>query len=589
MPSLRQGIPYLIWLREIGRAGRQTRTYGLRVLLGLVGALLLTVSWSQIFDSVVDRSEYARLGRQLFESFALVQVTLALVIAPIFGASAIAEERDEGTLSLLVITGSSEVVTLGSKVLSRLVLLGVAVLTGAPLLSVIMTVGGVGFWDVVGATSIALFGLIVFGMVGAFSAVLGAEVMGALGLAAVWAGLMYVVVPLIAMLLGPVGWEVVAGANPWSSLGRGDWTSLAPLLPLLLAACVIIAWLGPVVRIRTTDDSIDEMGALSPEFWVLARRRRRIYAAALVVGPLGFVANFQAAPVAMGIAYLWASWMAAVVTALTLDLAIRIAHSVDVSARPLDRVVLERTVRGRVLGPPVLWRDLVTQGGAAKAWTLQLVGVGAWTAMWTMAHLDAFGPGGVEAVALLGVPVVLLVAALTSGRAMLDEVNGGTLPLLRIAGVSAPGLVASKLIGVLVRVAPLSALTYLFLGLIRLDLRTGALQPWDVPNLLIGALWFAGAVVMVSVTTMLVCARIPSPSRAWATLVSLTGAVGLVVVLTMQLEGSSTALHLVLPLFEGGWQEGPPSVAFRAAPLVSWLTALGGFVVLSVRLWRWGR
>ncbi len=154
-------------LVRLARGGRLTR---LRVLYALA---LLAVLWSvnqgwlfRTRPSPEDEDPLTALG-QLAESFTLslliTQCVAAVLLTPFYLATAIAEERNRGTLELLYTTHlHSHEIILG-KYLARVLALSETLLTGLPIVALISFLGGVNLWLVFGGYLIAIITLLQVG------------------------------------------------------------------------------------------------------------------------------------------------------------------------------------------------------------------------------------------------------------------------------------------------------------------------------------------------------------------------------------------------------------------------------------------
>jgi ABC-type transport system involved in multi-copper enzyme maturation permease subunit len=87
--------------------------------------------------------EAAGFGEAFFLVFSIIQFVAVLIVTPVCAAPAIAEEKERRTLEFLLATRleSSEIMI--SKMIARLSYLGLLVLTGLPMLSLLQFLGGV--------------------------------------------------------------------------------------------------------------------------------------------------------------------------------------------------------------------------------------------------------------------------------------------------------------------------------------------------------------------------------------------------------------------------------------------------------------
>jgi ABC-type transport system involved in multi-copper enzyme maturation permease subunit len=109
--------------------------------------------------------DQARLAEQFFYAFAIVQFVVVVLLTPAYVAGGIAEEKERRTLEFLLATdlGSREIVF--GKLLARLGNLGLFVITGLPVLSLMQFFGGIdpglllASFEVTALTALSLGGL----------------------------------------------------------------------------------------------------------------------------------------------------------------------------------------------------------------------------------------------------------------------------------------------------------------------------------------------------------------------------------------------------------------------------------------------
>jgi ABC-type transport system involved in multi-copper enzyme maturation permease subunit len=155
---------------DLVRSARRGRTALLRSLYAaalLVMLLLFYASWAgSLFDAWsvqgVHPNEAARFAESFFHWFISVQFVAVAVLTPALTAGALAEEKDRGTLEYLFTTDlRSHEIVLG-KLASRLAAVLMLALTGLPVLTLLLFLGGVDPNQVVGGfvvTGVTLFSL----------------------------------------------------------------------------------------------------------------------------------------------------------------------------------------------------------------------------------------------------------------------------------------------------------------------------------------------------------------------------------------------------------------------------------------------
>ncbi len=144
-----------ILLRVVTGAGRRWRDALLRV--GYLGLLVLVVGGGQLFSiNQTDMTELARQGSQLFRAASFVQLTMICLLAPIFTAGAITQERDARTYNILLSTPLSNSQIVIGTLFSRLYFVGTLLLSGVPVFALLLFYGGVTGWAIFMSFAIAL-------------------------------------------------------------------------------------------------------------------------------------------------------------------------------------------------------------------------------------------------------------------------------------------------------------------------------------------------------------------------------------------------------------------------------------------------
>jgi ABC-2 type transport system permease protein len=151
-----------VFAKEMVEIARRKRYYLNRVLYGL--ALLLVLyfvyennrwRWS-IAPSI---HAMAELAGHFFDASNVLQYIAAYVLVPLFVAGVIASEREERTLELLFTTQLRDREIVLGKLLSRLLVLALLVLSALPVASLILFFGGVdpqAVWRIFAATLLAM-------------------------------------------------------------------------------------------------------------------------------------------------------------------------------------------------------------------------------------------------------------------------------------------------------------------------------------------------------------------------------------------------------------------------------------------------
>lgn len=134
-----------VFFLELGRIARRERTYWLRTIYVAFLATVVALNW------LTSNTEAARfgagqeaIGRQLFSSFAWVQFVLLNVAAPVFLCTAISDERNRGTLPVLLTTRLSAFEIVMGKLFGGLIPVLLLLASGVPIVFLLLVFGGLG-------------------------------------------------------------------------------------------------------------------------------------------------------------------------------------------------------------------------------------------------------------------------------------------------------------------------------------------------------------------------------------------------------------------------------------------------------------
>jgi ABC-type transport system involved in multi-copper enzyme maturation permease subunit len=136
--------------KELGGMSRRGRTFFGRVFyVTLAGIIVYSVA-SPVLDggATLSTSEYARLGRKLFEAFAWLQMLFLPLVSAVAASDVVHREARVGTLQLLLLTpltGDRIISGKWKAVMLETLTLG---LSGAPAMAVAVYLGGAGVEDI---------------------------------------------------------------------------------------------------------------------------------------------------------------------------------------------------------------------------------------------------------------------------------------------------------------------------------------------------------------------------------------------------------------------------------------------------------
>lgn len=146
-----------ILLRVVGVAGKRRRDLLFRCgylgLLVLIVCVSLAVSGSQRGGQSL--SDLSVASQRIFAQMSLVQLALVALLAPVFTAGAITQERDSQTYEILLATPLDNAQIVLGTLLSRFFFVLSLLVSGIPIFSVTQIFGGVAIRDIVMAFLIA--------------------------------------------------------------------------------------------------------------------------------------------------------------------------------------------------------------------------------------------------------------------------------------------------------------------------------------------------------------------------------------------------------------------------------------------------
>jgi ABC-type transport system involved in multi-copper enzyme maturation permease subunit len=143
-----------ILLRVVAMGGRRWRDliYRCAYLALLIGVVLITLAIYGVGESL---SELAKTSSMLFERMSYCQLGLVTLLAPIFTAGAITQERDSQTYDILLATPLSNGQIVLGTLMSRQFFIIALLISGIPIFSITQIFGGVTTSSIVESFSIA--------------------------------------------------------------------------------------------------------------------------------------------------------------------------------------------------------------------------------------------------------------------------------------------------------------------------------------------------------------------------------------------------------------------------------------------------
>jgi ABC-type transport system involved in multi-copper enzyme maturation permease subunit len=255
--------------KEIGGFARRWQTYlGRVVYVGLIGLIVFDFWRSMTAEArYVSVSEYASLGRRLFETFFWLQFVF-VSLASVFAASdLVTREANAGTLGLLVLTPLTPRAIAFGKWKAALTQSAALLLCGAPVLAICAYLGGVGPWEIAWSFSVTLGQAAMGSALGLRASALCRTATRAV-LMGVLAVLAFALAPILllfmggvpALFLAPFLHPLYAAVAATASSGRGSeflagaWVTATP-------ASFALAWLV----VRSVAKEIDRRIVAGPD------------------------------------------------------------------------------------------------------------------------------------------------------------------------------------------------------------------------------------------------------------------------------------------------------------------------------------
>jgi ABC-type transport system involved in multi-copper enzyme maturation permease subunit len=332
-----------ILLRVVEAGGRRKRDLLVRCgYLGLLVVLVLFALFSQgqTLTSQASLGELASISRSIFMKMSYLQLALVALLAPVFTAGAITQEKDGQTYDILLTTPLSNAQIVLGSLLSRLFFVLALLISGIPVFSVTMIFGGVATGSIVHSFLLAAATALV---TGAMAMAIATFRVGTRR--TIFSFYLFIVIYMVGLfLLDKVPFfHIVTGTDPVTKqpvLSQTSWfTALHPFLALRVI--------------------FNEKGYLPPELGSLPP--------GLQVWPLGW---YWTAPHSF---YTTATILFSLVLVLpSIVLLRRLAQSTTTPRQWLLAKVglgnIDRRRRPRaVWSNPIAWREARTKASAARA------------------------------------------------------------------------------------------------------------------------------------------------------------------------------------------------------------------------------
>ncbi len=394
-----------IFIREALTSPRQLRHYLVRsgyvaaffILIFTAGQTILGTQ--QIQTTTI--GEFARLGNLIFQMIAFLQLLLVLFFTLLFSAGSIAQEKDRGTLILLLMTELKDRELVSGKIQSSLLIVYVLLAAAVPVCVFLYLLGGIELSQIIWVEILCLMTVFATGSWAGLVAFWREKTFQTLAISVLGMVVFLGVVELVASLVGAHSavYPWIAGLNPFRSL----YEILNPLsLNTGLQAVTVSAWPSLI--------SLFVLGMALKTYTIFRLR---------VWNP---------------------------------------SRSVYQSTRKekKETVIIKEKTR-QIWSNPVIWREIMTKAYGRKAFVIKLAYflLAAFT-LWTAATSEAVAEGtlylGVippQGLAFAGIAWLSLVLANTQAvTSITSEKDSKTLELLLVTDISAKEFVLGKLGGI---------------------------------------------------------------------------------------------------------------------------------------------
>ena len=427
-----------ILLRVVTAGGRRLRHAFTR--WGYLGLLIfvLLVALVTSSSSAHSLSDLAKASSQVFSAISYVQLGMICLLAPVFCAAAITQERDSRTYNILLATPLTNAQIVLGSLLSRLYYVIALLLSGAPVFAITFLYGGVTAGNIVLSFAIALSTALFTGSLAIAIAVfrLGS------GKTVFW---FYVfnAIYLVALFMLDKFW---LGVDPLTGLYHTTWlTSIHPFLAL--------------------QSVVNSTAYPTPDFSSLAGRN-------------AIVRFYLLHP---AYAYVTITTLASLLLVVPSAIVLRkIAQRSEVGLWSFLRNLLLRgkEVRGRrartVWNNPVAWREAATRAGFSgrgiARWVTILVGTAAAISLLVFYHRGDLSIQETRrvlmALVIVEFSVSLLVATNTSAAAVTKERESQTLDLLLVTPITSRYYIWGKLRGLVSFMLPFAAVPTITIALV---------------------------------------------------------------------------------------------------------------------------
>ena len=480
-----------VLFREAARTSRQWQTYASRCFFaGMLMSILFTAIGVVLSDpDFLDPAQMSQYGRVVFVVFAILQVVLAIGLAPLIASNAIIQERSSKQLELIGLTKIGPRSLFMGLVFSRLLILYTIVLGAMPILALVVQLGGVSEIEIVVVIVHTLVACTVLGAMGG--------VFGLFTQSSTLAILPTTVYALTVFLVVPTGYGM-ATANHWATSHLSpfmasqakNWWSLLPVIAYLPVLHLLFE-IGSGIFDNLLR-GLDIRKAYSAKIWrpkrflllsgllvissplllgaTMANMMLRINANRGSTPLIGPIEDMLLGAVAMTFSFVWAMVLLYGITWLFLRIALDLIDAIDRALFLRSRSRSRRHSRRiRVWKNPVLWHE--TGGGSLlrlgvplwMSWILILLAL-VQTGLWLI-------PGSILLLAAINIILAIGFTVWWSGERIRRDQRNGMLEVLLTTTMPRRRIIFGKMMAGLAVSAPLmvTACLLLLLGVLQFE------------------------------------------------------------------------------------------------------------------------
>ena len=240
-----------IFARELVTVPRRRGHHAARAAIAGLLAILGITTWQATvgFSRDATLGETAAFGLLLFQIVAFVQLLLTLFFAALSAAGAVAQEKDRRTFVLLLLTDMRDYEIVLGKLLGALLPITIQLLVTAPVLALLLFLGGIDPEQVIQAILVLAASAVAAGSLGGLVALWREKTYQAVALSMLFL-VLYVCVTQALSSLGPA---IQAWFDPFVAMETvleppaGGWSGLAPsygFVLVMLGWCALLNGIG---------------------------------------------------------------------------------------------------------------------------------------------------------------------------------------------------------------------------------------------------------------------------------------------------------------------------------------------------------